>query len=115
MINPTLTTHERSSSAKYTLDRDSAAPRISVVIPLYNEEESIPHLRTALHQALESCGYSYEIIIVDDGSKDKSFVLLREWALQDDHMTVIRLRHGVSRKPGEMTGQKTDDTGFLLW
>lgn len=52
---------------------DDHAPRISVVIPLYNEEESIPHLRTALHEALDSSGYSYEIIIVDDGSKDKSF------------------------------------------
>ncbi|MCX6048319.1 MAG: glycosyltransferase family 2 protein [Chloroflexi bacterium] len=92
MINSTLTLHERPSSATHTLDQDGAAPRISVVIPLYNEEESIPHLRTALHQALESCGYSYEIIIVDDGSKDKSFTLLREWALQDQHMTVIRLR-----------------------
>ncbi len=92
MINSTLTLHERPSSATHTLDHDGVAPRISVVIPLYNEEESIPHLRTALHQALESCGYSYEIIIVDDGSKDKSFVLLREWALQDQSMTVIRLR-----------------------
>ncbi|MFN8494409.1 MAG: glycosyltransferase [Caldilineaceae bacterium] len=51
-----------------------------------------PHLRTALHEALDSSGYSYEIIIVDDGSKDKSFRLLREWALQDDRLTVVRLR-----------------------
>jgi glycosyltransferase involved in cell wall biosynthesis len=73
-------------------DDPASAPRISVVIPLYNEEESIPHLRTALHEALDSSGYSYEIIIVDDGSKDKSFRLLREWALQDDRLTVVRLR-----------------------
>ena len=88
MINSTID--------RFTVDNNRAehtpAPRISVVIPLYNEEESIPHLRTALHEALENCGYSYEIIIIDDGSKDKSFVLLREWALQDDHLTVIRLR-----------------------
>ena len=88
MINSTID--------RFTVDNKrvehTPAPRISVVIPLYNEEESIPHLRTALHEALENCGYSYEIIIIDDGSKDKSFVLLREWALQDDHLTVIRLR-----------------------
>jgi len=73
-------------------DDPASAPRISVVIPLYNEEESIPHLRTALHAALDDSGYSYEIIIVDDGSKDKSFRLLREWALQDDRLTVVQLR-----------------------
>lgn len=73
-------------------DEPGSAPRISVVIPLYNEEENIPHLRAALREALDSSGYSYEIIIVDDGSKDKSFLLLREWALQDNRLTVIRLR-----------------------
>ncbi len=69
-----------------------AAPRISVVIPLYNEEESIPHLRPALQAALDRCGYTYQVIIVDDGSKDQSFALLRAWALQDARLTVIRLR-----------------------
>lgn len=66
--------------------------RISVVIPLYNEEESIPHLRTALTEALAHYGDSYEVIIVDDGSKDGSYSLLREWAVADEHLTVIRLR-----------------------
>ncbi len=68
------------------------APRISVVIPLYNEEESIPALRQSLTTALESLSESYEVIIVDDGSKDRSFALLRDWALADDRLTVIRLR-----------------------
>ncbi|MBX3012484.1 MAG: glycosyltransferase family 2 protein [Caldilineaceae bacterium] len=66
--------------------------RISVVIPLYNEEESIPHLRTALTAALAPYGDLYEVIIVDDGSKDRSYALLHEWATEDDHLTVIRLR-----------------------
>ncbi len=88
MINSTI---DRLTAGN-NMDGHTPAPRISVVIPLYNEEESIPHLRTALHEALENCGYSYEIIIIDDGSKDRSFVLLREWALQDDRLTVIRLR-----------------------
>lgn len=66
--------------------------RISVVIPLYNEEESIPHLRTALTEALAHYGDAYEVIIVDDGSKDRSYQLLCEWAAADSHLTVIRLR-----------------------
>lgn len=75
--------------------RDDAAqghPLISVVIPLYNEEESIPHLCRTLTEALERFGRPYEIIIVDDGSKDRSFALLAEQAQQDPHLTVIQLR-----------------------
>ncbi len=65
---------------------------ISVVIPLFNEEESIPQLCRALTDALQSYGKPYEIIIVDDGSKDGSFALLEAQALADDHFTVIQLR-----------------------
>ena len=66
--------------------------RISIVIPLYNEEESIPSLRTALTAAMAPYGDTYEVVIVDDGSKDRSYQLLRDWAVEDEHVTVIRLR-----------------------
>lgn len=68
------------------------SPVISVVIPLYNEEESVPHLHEALTSALAGYGAAYEIVVVDDGSKDRSFELLRELARQDPHLTVIQLR-----------------------
>jgi glycosyltransferase involved in cell wall biosynthesis len=71
---------------------DTQAPEISVVIPLYNEEESIPHLYAALTDAMDAHGRPYEIIIVDDGSKDKSFAMLRDLALQDARLKVVRLR-----------------------
>ena len=71
---------------------DGYAPKISVVVPLYNEEESIPQLREQLVQALEQCGYSFEVVIVDDGSRDRSFALLSEWAQDDPRVTVIRFR-----------------------
>jgi glycosyltransferase involved in cell wall biosynthesis len=70
----------------------SERPLISVVIPLYNEEESIPHLCSALTGALQRYGKPYEIIIVDDGSQDRSFELLAEQAQRDPHLTVIQLR-----------------------
>ncbi|NJN81746.1 MAG: glycosyltransferase family 2 protein [Caldilineaceae bacterium] len=65
---------------------------LSVVIPLFNEEESIPHLHAALSEALEAYGKPYEIIIVDDGSKDRSFALLSELAQEDNRLIVVRLR-----------------------
>jgi glycosyltransferase involved in cell wall biosynthesis len=73
-------------------DPNSGLPRISIVIPLYNEEESIPHLYPALDAAIANCGQPTEVIIVDDGSKDRSFALLREIALKDPRFTVVRLR-----------------------
>ncbi|MCB0086302.1 MAG: glycosyltransferase, partial [Caldilineaceae bacterium] len=58
-------------------------PEISVVIPLFNEEESIPALHQSLTAALESYGHPYEIIIVDDGSRDRSYELLADLAQRD--------------------------------
>ena len=81
-----------------------AAPEISVVIPLYNEEESIPHLHQALSAALEASARPYEIIIVDDGSKDRSFQLLSDLARQDPHLTVIRLRRNFGQTPAFSAG-----------
>lgn len=65
---------------------------ISVVIPLYNEEESIPELYQKLTAVLEEYNRPYEIIIVDDGSKDGSFPLLRQLALEDQRLRVVRFR-----------------------
>ena len=70
----------------------SSIPSSPSSIPLYNEEESIPHLYEALTDALASYGAPYEIVIVDDGSHDRSFELLNEIAQRDPHFTVIQLR-----------------------
>ncbi|KPL89774.1 glycosyl transferase [Ardenticatena maritima] len=65
---------------------------MSVVIPLYNEEESIPHLYEKLTEALEAYGKPYEVIIVDDGSTDGSYPLLRQIAEKDKRFKIVRLR-----------------------
>lgn len=67
-------------------------PLVSVVVPIYNEEDSIPTLYTELTSALEQVGRPYEIIAVDDGSRDSSFALLRQYASDDERLHVVRLR-----------------------
>jgi undecaprenyl-phosphate 4-deoxy-4-formamido-L-arabinose transferase len=52
-------------------------PRVSVVIPIYNEEEGLAALFERLYPALDALGRSYELLLVDDGSRDRSPQLLR--------------------------------------
>jgi len=80
-----------STTENHTAEQ-AAAPYISVVIPLYNEEESIPHLYEKLTEALEAYGKPYEVIIVDDGSTDGSYPLLRQIAEKDKRFRIVRLR-----------------------
>jgi glycosyltransferase involved in cell wall biosynthesis len=65
---------------------------LSVVIPLYNEQESIPALYDELSSVLDELGYRYEVIIIDDGSKDASFARLRDIHERDPRWKVIRFR-----------------------
>ena len=65
---------------------------LSIVIPLYNEEENVEPLYAQLKAALEGVGREYEIIIVDDGSTDGSFDVLKRLHEDDEHLKVIRFR-----------------------
>ncbi len=67
-------------------------PKLSIVLPIYNEAQSLPHLLEELTPALEAIGKSYEIICVDDGSKDNSFEELKKLHQQDNRLRVIRFR-----------------------
>mgnify|MGYP000041114180 CR=1 FL=1 len=65
---------------------------LSIVIPLYNEEENIGPLYAQLKEALDGLGRSYEIIVVDDGSTDRSFDILKGLHEGDERLKVIRFR-----------------------
>ena len=80
------------------------APKISIVIPLYNEEESVPQLYAALAKAIDHYGQPAEVVIVDDGSKDGSFRLLQEIAIVDRRFTVIQFRRNFGQTAGFAAG-----------
>lgn len=65
---------------------------LSVVVPVYNEEENTQYLHDQLTEVLEPLGLEYEIICVDDGSEDRSFERLRALAERDPRVKVIRFR-----------------------
>jgi len=67
-------------------------PDISVVVPVYNEEEGLPLLFARLYPALDALGRSYEVVFVDDGSRDRSVAELREqFAARPDVTRVVLL------------------------
>src|SRR4051794_663907 len=68
-----------------------SAPVFSVVAPVYNEEETLPHFYERVTAVLEQLGESYEIILVDDGSRDRSAEILRQLQAADPHVRAILL------------------------
>src|SRR5438093_6503217 len=71
-----------------------AAPKVSVVIPVYNEEAVLPALFARLYPALDALGAGYEIIFVNDGSRDRSAALLREQFARRSDVTRVILFNG---------------------
>ena len=64
---------------------------LSLVIPLYNEQESLPRLRVQLADFLAGLPFPAEIVIVNDGSSDRSLDFLLEWAAEDPRLRVLNL------------------------
>ena len=64
-------------------------PYLSVIVPVFNEEENLPELLQRLTKALEAIGKSYEVILVNDGSRDSSLSILREASAADPRLAVI--------------------------
>jgi glycosyltransferase involved in cell wall biosynthesis len=67
-------------------------PHITVVVPVFNEEESLPTLQAEIDRALSPLGKSFEVVYVDDRSSDRSLAVLRELQRADDRIRVIGLR-----------------------
>ena len=65
---------------------------VSVVIPVYNEEENLPLLWPELRGVLESMGAAFEVIFVDDGSRDRSAELIRAMRESDPRVRLVRLK-----------------------
>ncbi len=65
---------------------------LSVVIPVYNEEENLPHLWLELREVLEPLGLVFEVVFVDDGSRDRSAELIRGFREADRRVHLVRLK-----------------------
>ncbi|HXX00834.1 MAG TPA: glycosyltransferase family 2 protein [Candidatus Acidoferrales bacterium] len=79
-------------------------PKYSIVVPLHNEQENVTDLYDRLKAVMEAHGESFEIVLVDDGSNDHTFPMLREIAAVDSRVTVVKLRRNFGQTAGLAAG-----------
>ena len=79
---------------------------ISIVVPVFNEEENLPELYSELEKILKKLNKSYEIIFVDDGSTDNSFKVLNEIKKKDRNVKIIKLRRNFGKSTALSIGLK---------
>jgi glycosyltransferase involved in cell wall biosynthesis len=77
---------------------------ISVVIPVHDEEDNVPPLHDALTHSLDKLGRPYEIIFVDDGSRDETYARLAEAARRDSHVKLVKLRRNYGQTAAMAAG-----------
>lgn len=79
-------------------------PQLSVVVPCYNEEESLPRLVEVLGGELDSIGMTWEVILVDDGSRDRTLEMLREISATDPRFRYLSLSRNFGKESAMLAG-----------
>jgi glycosyltransferase involved in cell wall biosynthesis len=96
------------------MTEDLAHPEISIVIPLFNEDESLPELHKQLTTVLTRFGKDYELIFLDDGSRDRSLEVLRDLAKNDSHIQIISFRTNYGKSAALSVGFKAARGKFVI-
>lgn len=86
------------------IEKQSERVEISVLLPVYNEQDNIARLDLDLTDALEKLGRSYEVIYVDDGSTDQSLAKLREIGTRDSRIRIVSLRRNYGQTAAMSAG-----------
>ena len=89
-------------------------PEVSIVIPVYNEEENVPILASALVDVMEKTGYSYEVIFVDDGSTDGSRLILKKLCSENPNFKTIRFKRNSGQTAAMDAGFKAANGKFVV-
>jgi glycosyltransferase involved in cell wall biosynthesis len=79
---------------------------ISVIVPLYNEEESLPELFAWIERVMDANNFSYEVIFVNDGSTDKSWQVIGQLSEKSEHVRGIKFRRNYGKSPALFCGFK---------
>lgn len=82
----------------------TSEPDVSVIVPFYNEEESIGAMHQAIVGALEPLGIAFEMVFVDDGSRDRTLEVATAIARGDERVRVVKFRRNYGQTPAMAAG-----------
>lgn len=88
--------------------------KLSIVVPVLNESESLLELTREIMRTCETAGISFEIIFVDDGSTDGSWAVIREASKVDEHVSGIRFRRNFGKAAGLTAGMRAADGDYIM-
>src|SRR6201981_1484360 len=88
--------------------------RFSIVVPFFNEQENIPPLYMKLTEVMDSIGEPYELVFVDDGSRDSSFRVLSAIYEHDRRVNLIRLRRNFGQTSALKAGFDFARGGIII-
>ena len=89
-------------------------PKYSIVVPFHNEEENVTTLYDRVKLVMEHIGDSFELVFVDDGSRDRTYRLLEEIAAVDSRVLVVKLRRNFGQTSALAAGFDHAQGGFVL-
>src|ERR1035437_3227441 len=89
-------------------------PDISIVIPLFNEEESLPELVAWLERVCEEHGFTREIIMIDDGSTDNSWQVIKDLDKQYPAVKGIKFQRNYGKSPALYEGFKAASGNVVI-
>jgi len=87
---------------------------LSVVVPVYNEEESLPVLWPEIRDVLDPTGLAFEVVFVDDGSRDRSAEIIRAFREDDARVRLVRLRVNAGETAATDAGFKAARGGWVV-
>lgn len=94
----------KAGSAPDGMHERATVCALSVIVPVYNEEESVPHLCERLFSTLDSLGKTFELICVDDGSRDGSLAALKTVAAARPELKIVSFRRNCGQTAAMMAG-----------
>jgi len=92
----------------------AVAPKYSIVVPFHNEAENVTILYARLMQVMERTGDSFEVVFVDDGSRDCTFRMLQEIAVVDSRVIIVKLRRNFGQTSALAAGFDHASGEFIL-
>jgi len=87
---------------------------ISVVVPLFNEEESLPELCAWIDKVMQTNNFSYEVLLIDDGSKDKSWEVIEKLSSENSNIKGTKFRRNYGKSAALNVGFAKAEGGVVI-